>query len=68
MTAKDKCRRGDKSETRLVVTDKKGRQFEVLGTSEYPSVLDVVPKKYGDVKHLAVSVEDVASFRFIKRR
>lgn len=51
---------------KLVVTDKKGRKFEVLGTSEYPSILDVIPKKYGDVKYLAVSIEDITSFHFIE--
>ena len=51
-------------ETPLVATDKKGRKFEVLGTSEYPSILDVIPKKYGDVKYLAVSIEDITSFHF----
>lgn len=48
----------------MVVTDKKGRKFEVLGTSEYPSILDVIPKKYGDVKYLAISIEDITSFHF----
>jgi len=52
---------------KIVVTDKKGRKFEVLGTSEYPSILDVIPKKYGDVKYLAVSVGDITSFHFIEK-
>lgn len=49
---------------RLMATDKQGREFEVSGVSEYPSILDVVPNEYDGVRYLAVSVEDVASFRF----
>lgn len=52
---------------RLTVTDKHGRKFEVLDVSEYPSVLDVVPKEYDGVKHLAVSVEDVAWLHFERK-
>jgi len=52
---------------RLTVTDKHGREFEVLGVSEYPSILDVVPKEYDGVKHLAVSIEDVAWLHFERK-
>lgn len=48
----------------LMAIDKQGREFEVLGVSEYPSILDIVPKEYDGVRYLAVSVEDIASFRF----
>mgnify|MGYP001213368720 FL=1 len=48
----------------LIATDKQGREFEVSGVSEYPSILDIVPKEYDGVRYLAVSIEDVASFHF----
>ena len=48
----------------LIATDKQGREFEVSGVSEYPSILDIVPKEYDGVRYLAVSVEDIASFHF----
>ena len=52
---------------RLMATDKQGREFEVSGVSEHPSILDIVPKEYDGVKHLAVSVEDVAWLHFERK-